>query len=151
MKVVIQRVNSASVLINGHERRQTGKGLVCFFCACTGDSLEDADRLAEKTARLRIFSDGDGKLNLSAEDLWLDCLVISNFTLAADTKSGHRPSFSGAAEQSFARAAYERYISGLRASTLKNVSTGEFGANMRVELENDGPVTIILDTTEWNR
>ena len=151
MKVVIQRVNRASVLINGKERREINKGLVCFFCACAGDKPETADKLAEKTTHLRIFSDSAGKLNLSAEDLWLDCLVISNFPLAADTRSGNRPSFTGAAEPAFAKTLYERYVSTLRCYTVKNVVTGEFGADMRVDLENDGPVTIILDTAEWEK
>lgn len=151
MKAVIQRVSHASVTIDARERREIGKGLVCFFCACAGDRAEEADRLAEKTAKLRIFSDAGGKLNLSAEDLWLDCLVVSNFTLAADSKSGNRPSFTNAAEPNLAKALYERFVTSLRCYTVKNVVTGEFGADMKVELENDGPVTIILDTAEWNR
>ncbi|MDO4566894.1 MAG: D-aminoacyl-tRNA deacylase [Oscillospiraceae bacterium] len=151
MKLVIQRVNIASVTINGGETRSIGRGLCVLFGAGAGDGAELIPKLAEKTAKLRIFSDGEGKMNLSALELGLEVLVVPQFTLFADTKKGNRPSFTGAAEPEFAKNAFESYCAELEKYSLKKLERGEFGAHMLVSLENDGPVTIIMDTREWQR
>ncbi|MEA5050947.1 MAG: D-aminoacyl-tRNA deacylase [Oscillospiraceae bacterium] len=151
MRVILQRVKSAAVTIGGGETRGIGPGLFALFCAVEGDALPLAAKLAEKTAKLRIFEDAGGKMNLSAGELGLSALVVSNFTLAADTKKGLRPSFIAAAKPPFAEAAYDAYVGALRACALKEVKTGEFGADMRIAADCDGPVTILLDTEDWKR
>ncbi len=137
--------------VDGGAPRAIGAGLFVLFCAVEGDTLAHSEKLAEKTAKLRIFSDGEGKMNLSAHELGLSALVVSNFTLAADTKKGLRPSFIGAAKPPFAKEAYEAYVEALRAGGLREVKTGEFGADMRIDAQCDGPVTIILDTEDWKK
>lgn len=151
MKAVVQRAKRAAVTLSTGERREIGAGLMVLFGAGAGDELALCQKLAEKTAKLRIFSDGDGKMNLSALDLGLEALVVSQFTLFADSKKGNRPSFIGAAPPAFANEAYEEYVAQLKAQGIKTVKTGEFGDDMLVSIENDGPVTIILDTEEWQR
>lgn len=155
MRLVIQRVKSAGISINKGEVRHMGAGLVVLFAASdtdTGDySGHLIQKLAEKTAKIRIFSDAEGKMNLSALDLGLSVMVVSQFTLFADTKKGNRPSFSAAAEPVFAEKIYNEYVDILRGYSWKEFLTGEFGAMMTVELTNDGPVTIIIDTKEWER
>lgn len=145
MRAVVQRASSASVTINSAETRSIGPGLAVFLGILKGDTESQAIALAEKIAGLRIFSDNDDKLNLSILDAGGEALVISNFTLSTDCRRGRRPSFDMAAGPDIAIPLYERFISRLRELRVK-VTTGEFGADMRVPVENDGPVTIILDT-----
>ncbi len=149
MKALVQRVKYARVTINGEETRETGPGLLVLFGCAEDDSLESCAKLAQKTAMLRIFDDEEGKLNLSALDLGLSVMVVSQFTLLADTKKGNRPSFIAAAKPPLSVDAYEKYVSLLKTYPFKEVKTGEFGAEMQVEFCNDGPVTIMLDTKEW--
>ena len=109
------------------------------------------EKLAQKCAGLRIFEDAGGKLNVSAEELGCEALVVSNFTLYGDTKKGKRPSFIAAAKPPLSVEAYEAFVAELRKTGLARVETGEFGADMKVTLTNDGPVTIVIDTDEWKR
>ncbi len=149
MKVVIQRVLNGSVVVNGDAPREIGRGLVCLFGAGEGDEIALADKLAYKTANLRIFEDDNGKMNLSAVELRYDVLAVPQFTLYADTKKGLRPSFTAAADPAVARPAFERFVAELGKAVTGKVACGEFGADMQVALINDGPVTIIMDTKEW--
>ena len=151
MKALVQRVASCRVTIDGNEVRETGPGLLVLYGCAADDGLKDCVKLAEKTANLRIFRDAEEKMNLSALDLGLSAMVVSQFTLLADTKKGNRPSFIEAAKPPFAVEAYEKYVEELRKYPFKEVKTGEFGADMKVELLNDGPVTVMLDTKEWRR
>lgn len=149
MKAVIQRVSRAAVTINGGERRAIGPGLVVLLGVQDTDSPALCPKLAEKIAGLRIFEDAEGKLNISAEEKGYEALVVSNFTLYGDTKKGKRPSFIKAAKPPLSVEAYEEFVRCLRAAKLKSVQTGEFGAEMQVELVNDGPVTIVIETDDW--
>lgn len=148
MRLVIQRVSEAAVVIDGRERRSIGKGLVVLFGAKNGDERELCSLLARKTRELRIFEDENGKMNLSAEELSLEIMVIPNVTLFADTKKGRRPSFIDAAPPDAANDLYMEYIARLRDGGLA-VTGGVFRSDMKVSLTNDGPVTIIMDTEEW--
>ena len=150
MKAVIQRVSHAQVSIDGVTVGSCGVGYMILFCAVCGDSEGDIDLLARKTANLRIFEDANGKMNKSIIDVEGEVLCISQFTLAADTKKGNRPSFINALEPVTAEKYYEMYCEALKSNGIKNVQTGRFGTDMRVSLTNDGPVTIILDTDVWN-
>lgn len=150
MRAVLQRVLSASVEINHQESRSIGPGLVVFLGVLKGDSPALATLLAEKIAGLRVFSDENDKLNLSLSDAGGEVLAISNFTLGTDCKKGRRPSFDMAAPPEEAQALYERFTAELRALGVE-VTTGEFGAYMRVTAENDGPVTLILDTDKLGK
>ncbi len=114
-------------------------------------TLDVCEKLAQKCAGLRIFEDAGGKLNVSAEELGCEALVVSNFTLYGDTKKGKRPSFIAAAKPPLSVEAYEAFVAELRKTGLARVETGEFGADMKVTLTNDGPVTIVIDTDEWKR
>ena len=145
MRAVVQRARSASVTINGGETRSIGLGLVVFLGVLDGDGPAQADQLADKVSGLRVFSDAAGKMNLSLSDVGGGVLVISNFTLGTDCKKGRRPSFDLAAPSEQAEALYTRFVERLAGQGLP-VVTGEFGADMRVPVENDGPVTILLDT-----
>lgn len=147
MKALLQRVSKASVTVDGEVVGHIGHGLVVFLGISRGDTERDAQYLAEKTVNLRIFSDSEGKFNLSALDTGGDLLVVSQFTLLADTVKGRRPSFTEAAAPHQAEALFERFITILRASGLR-VESGRFGQHMMVELHNDGPVTIMLDSKE---
>ena len=151
MKALIQRVKYARVTINGEETRETGPGLLILFGCAVGDDIKGCRKLAEKTANLRIFTDEQDKMNLSALELGLSAMVVSQFTLLADTHKGNRPSFIEAAKPPLAVDAYEEYVRILSSLGLKEVKTGEFGADMQVEICNDGPVTVMLDTEEWKR
>lgn len=151
MKALVQRVRYARVTINGNEIRETGPGLLVLYGCAAGDDIKDCRKLAEKTANLRIFTDDEGKMNLSALQLGLSAMVVSQFTLLADTKKGHRPSFIEAAKPPLSVKAYEEYVRVLSSLGLREVKTGEFGAHMEVEILNDGPVTVMLDTEEWKR
>lgn len=149
MRAVIQRVSGAAVTVNGGEPRSIGPGLVILLGVGERDTLEIVPKLAEKCAGLRIFSDENGKLNLSAAALGCSVLVVSNFTLYGDTAHGKRPSFSHAAKEPLARAAYELFLRELEKQPLQTVAHGEFGADMQLSLTNDGPVTIVVDTDTW--
>jgi len=144
MKLVLQRVSSASVDVAGKEIDRVGKGLLVLFGAEKGDAFSRADFLAGKTTHLRIFSDSEGKMNLSLNDIGGEILVVSQFTLAGDCSKGRRPGFDKAALPKDAETLYLRYIEVLTQSGLR-VATGKFGADMQVKLVNDGPVTFILD------
>lgn len=145
MRAVVQRVLSAAVTINGSETRTSGPGLLIFLGVMRGDGPGQAQLLAEKIHGLRVFSDEAGKLNLSLSDVGGQGMVISNFTLGTDCRKGRRPSFDLAAPPGEAQALYRQFVRALEALGLP-VVTGEFGAEMRVLAENDGPVTLILDT-----
>ncbi len=147
MKVLLQRVVGASVSVAGEVVGSIGQGLVIFVGVASGDTERDVQYLAQKTVNLRIFSDETGKFNLSALDIRGELLVVSQFTLLADTRKGRRPSFVEAAPPAQAEALFERFVEEVRASGLK-VETGRFQQYMQVEIHNDGPVTILLDSRE---
>lgn len=149
MRALVQRVARAAVYINAEEKREIGPGLLILLGVREGDSLALCAKLAEKCAGLRIFDDADGKLNLSAQDVGGSALVISQFTLYGDSKKGKRPSFVCAAKPPLSVNCYEEFVRQMRTKGLREVKTGEFGADMQVELVNDGPVTLMLDTDEW--
>ncbi len=151
MKAIIQRVSSAKVTV---EERITGainKGFLILLGVGEGDSDSQARLLAQKVANLRIFTDEEDKMNLSLLQVEGGALVVSNFTLCADTKKGNRPSFIGAMAPLEADRLYRLFCDELRANGVKEVQTGEFGADMQVSMEGDGPVTIILDTDVWEK
>ena len=149
MRAIIQRVSSASVVVNGGTPRSIGPGLMILLGVRDGDDPAIIPKLANKCAGLRIFNDDEGKLNRSAVELGYSALVVSNFTLYGDTSRGKRPSFIRAAKGEPARAAYEAFLKELSAQGLAEVQHGEFCADMQVSLVNDGPVTIVMDTDEW--
>lgn len=144
MKIVIQRVKEASVTIEGHIRGQIQQGLLLLVGVAPDDVQEDLNYAVRKISQMRIFSDENDKMNLSVQDIGGQILSISQFTLYADTKKGNRPAFTGAAKPDLATELYDQFNQQL--SELVSVQTGEFGADMKVSLVNDGPVTIILDT-----
>jgi D-tyrosyl-tRNA(Tyr) deacylase len=144
VRAVVQRVSSASVRVGGREVAACGRGLLVLLGVAAGDDETTADRLAGKVARLRVFEDGEGRLERSLLDVGGEALVVSQFTLIADTAKGNRPSFSGAAPPAVSEPLYERFCQTLRDVGLP-VQTGAFGASMQVALVNDGPVTIVLD------
>lgn len=146
MRAVIQRVSEASVGIDGQKVAVIDRGLLVLLGVEGGDTVEDADWLASKIAALRIFSDKDGLMNHSVQDVGGELLVVSQFTLHAKTKKGTRPSFIRAAKPETAVPLYNRFIEQLRITSDRPVHTGEFGAMMEVSLVNSGPVTILIDT-----
>jgi len=146
MRAVIQRVSRASVTIKGKVRSEIGKGFLILLGIEEADTKEDIDWLAGKIARLRIFDDENGVMNLSVNDTGGEAIVVSQFTLHASTKKGNRPSYIKAARPETAIPLYEQFVKQLEALLGKPVGTGEFGAMMEVLLVNDGPVTIIIDT-----
>ena len=148
MKVVIQRVTNASVLIDFEETRSINKGLVILLGIGNDDNEEDINWLCQKICNLRIFDDQEGVMNLSVKDISGDVLLISQFTLLASTKKGNRPSYINAARPEVAIPLYEKFIVELSNTLEKNIVTGKFGSNMQVSLTNDGPVTIIIDTKD---
>ncbi len=148
MRAVIQRVTEASVTIEDEVVGKIGAGLVVLLGVTEGDTSQDAAKLADKIAQLRIFNDADGKFNLSALDVGGEILVISQFTLYANSRRGRRPSFTAAAPPDIAAPLVDEFI-GFVSQTGLHVEQGEFGAMMLVKIFNDGPVTIILDTEEW--
>ncbi len=147
MKAFLQRVTGASVSVAGEEVGRIGRGLVVFVGVASGDTERDAQYLAQKTASLRIFADEAGRFNLSALDIKGELLVVSQFTLLADTRKGRRPSFVKAAPPAQAEVLFEQFVEEARATGLK-VETGRFQQYMQVEIHNDGPVTILLDSRE---
>lgn len=146
MRVVIQRVSSASVTIDGEVKSSIGTGLLILLGIGHEDDEKDIDYLVKKTAGLRIFNDEDGVMNRSVMDVGGDAIVVSQFTLMASTKKGNRPSYIEAAGHGKAIPLYEEFCRRLSAALGKPVGTGEFGADMKVALLNDGPVTICMDS-----
>lgn len=146
MRIVLQRVKSASVSIEGSVVGEISQGFLLLVGVGPEDTSDDASYLARKIAGMRIFSDENGKMNLSIDQIGGKILSVSQFTLFADTKKGNRPSFTGAASPEAANQLYEEFNEILRREYDLTVETGEFGADMQVSLVNDGPVTIILDT-----
>ena len=149
MRAVVQRVKDAWITVNGGEKQHMEQGLVVLFGVNDTDEAKDTAVLAKKISELRIFEDEDGKMNISALDKNYSCMVVSQFTLFADTKKGRRPSFIKAARPEKAIPIYEKFLSEIESAGFKKVIHGEFGADMQINLTNDGPVTIILDTDEW--
>ena len=146
MRVVIQRVTKASVTINGLVNGAIQKGLLVFVGIEEADNMEDISWLSNKIINLRIFDDDQGVMNLSLKEIGGNILLISQFTLHATTKKGNRPGYSKAARPELAIPLYQAFIKQLQNDLEKEIATGEFGADMKVELLNDGPVTIIIDT-----
>lgn len=146
MRIVLQRVKSASVSIEGLVVGEIEQGFLLLVGVGPNDTRDDASYLARKIAGMRIFSDENGKMNLSIDQVSGKILSVSQFTLFADTKKGNRPSFTGAASPEAANKLYEEFNEILRTEYGLIVETGEFGADMQVSLVNDGPVTILLDT-----
>lgn len=146
MKTVIQRVSSASVTIGGKVKSAIGKGYVILLGVAEGDTSEDVDWLVRKIAALRVFDDNEGVMNLPITAICGEIMVISQFTLLASYKKGNRPSWIHAAKHELSIPLYNEFCDKLRTLTGLKVGTGEFGADMKVELINDGPVTICMDT-----
>lgn len=146
MRAVIQRVSSTSVTIDGQVKSSIGKGLLVLLGVGYEDGQEDIDWLVKKISGLRIFDDEDGVMNRSVVDVGGEALVVSQFTLMASTKKGNRPSYIHAAGHEIAVPLYESFCAALSEAVGKPVGTGEFGADMKVALVNDGPVTICIDT-----
>lgn len=148
MKAVIQRVKYSSVVIDGEEISRIDNGFLILLGVEQGDTAYDADKLVKKIPVLRIFEDDNGKMNLSCLDIDGEILVVSQFTLCADCSHGRRPSFTASAPPDTANELYEYFVSQLKLSGVKKVETGRFGADMKVSLLNDGPVTIILNSKD---
>lgn len=150
MKAVVQRVDHASVTVDGQTVGACGKGLMVLLGVAAEDDVEDARVLAAKLVKLRIFTDENDKMNLSVRDVGGSMLVVSQFTLLADTSHGNRPSFIGAGAPEHANALYEQFMDMVRAEGIA-VQSGCFGAHMEVSLLNNGPVTILMDSADYRR
>ena len=148
MRALLQRVQFASVTVDGELISKTGKGLLILLGVAPTDSEKEADFLAEKCVNLRIFEDENGKMNRSLLDVHGDALIVSQFTLYADCRHGRRPAFTDAAPPAHADKLYEYFMAQVKQKDIGEVGHGIFGADMKVELLNDGPVTIMLDTEE---
>ena len=148
MRLLIQLVNHASVTVDGRVTGSIDKGYLVFVGVSDSDTVEIADKMLKKLVNLRIFKDENDKTNLSINDVGGSLLLVSQFTLYADARKGNRPSFTGAGAPDHANALYEHMISEARTTYSLNTQTGEFGADMKVSLENDGPFTIMLDSDE---
>ncbi len=146
MRLVIQRVSKASVSIHGKIKSSISEGLLVFLGIEDSDNQEDIDYLCKKTINLRIFDDENGVMNQSILETGGEILIVSQFTLHASTKKGNRPSYIKAAKPDFAIPMYQKFCAGISKELNKEIKTGEFGADMQVELINDGPVTIIIDS-----
>ena len=146
MRIVIQRVKHASVTINGNKKSEIGQGLLVLLGVCEEDTKEDAEWLARKVAALRVFDDSEGVMNRSVLDISGEIMVVSQFTLFASYKKGNRPSWLRAARHEISIPLYEYFCSQVSSLIGKPVATGEFGADMKVELLNDGPITICMDS-----
>ena len=146
MRAVIQRVTFADILIDGSEKRSISKGFLVFLGIETEDEVTEADWLVSKIASMRIFSDEAGKMNLALDDIDGEVMVVSQFTLFASTKKGNRPSFLKSAKPDQAIPLYEYFIKAIKNQIKGKVVTGEFGADMQITFNNDGPVTIIIDS-----
>ena len=148
MRMVIQRVNHATVTVDGQQIGRIGRGLLVFLGVADTDNKEMVDKYVKKLAGLRIFEDAEGKTNLSIADVGGDVLVVSQFTLYADCTKGNRPSFTKAGSPEFANELYE-YFKEKCVETFGKVESGSFGADMKVDLENDGPFTVLWDSEWW--
>lgn len=148
MKVVLQRCSRAEVRIDGEIAGRIGRGFMLLVGITDGDTIQEADLLAKKVAQMRVFEDAEGKMNLGLKEVNGAILSISQFTLYADCKKGNRPSFIRAARPETAEPLYDYFNERLRTVYGLQVETGRFGADMKVEFINDGPVTILLDSTE---
>lgn len=148
MRILIQRVKYASVTIDGVQKSKIGCGILAFVGFCEGDLREYLKPMAEKMTGLRIFEDESERMNLSLSDIQGDVLIASQFTLYADAKKGRRPSFTNALNPEEAKSYYEEFVSLVSEIIGREVKTGSFGADMKVELLNDGPVTILLDSED---
>ena len=146
MRLLIQRVKHAAVTINNSEKHEISKGMCVFIGVTHGDNKQNADWLAEKLTVLRIFEDSDGKINLSVKDIDGEILLVSQFSLYASCAKGRRPSFTDAAKPDEAEKLYDYFVERVKLSGVKNVQCGEFGADMTVEIINDGPLTFIVDS-----
>lgn len=151
MRAVIQRVNKSSVSVDGEVKGSVGKGFNVLLGVMEGDTEVQAELLAAKVAKLRVFEDEAGKMNKSVTDINGEILVISQFTLCADIRKGNRPSFTDSAAPDEANRLYEYFCSKLLENGVSKVETGVFAADMKVEIENDGPVTIVMDTDIWSK
>ena len=149
MRAVIQRVKRAKVEVDGVTVGSVEKGFLVLLGVMDGDTEKEAEILAAKTAKLRIFEDENGKMNLSLTDAGGGALVVSQFTLCADVKKGNRPSFTPSAAPAEAERLYEYYMECLKNEGVSGIAHGEFGADMQVTLTNDGPVTILFDSETW--
>jgi D-tyrosyl-tRNA(Tyr) deacylase len=147
MRVLLQRVSRASVDLDGGPFRAIGRGLLVFLAIANGDTEDDARYLVDKTVNLRVFPNQQGRFDRSALDERAELLIVSQFTLYADTRAGRRPSFTASAPPDAARPLYERAVDLFRASSLR-VETGQFQGRMQISLVNDGPVTILLDSAD---
>lgn len=146
MRLVVQRVSHASVKVDGEIKGEIGKGLLVLLGVKKGDTEKDLDYCVKKLVGLRIFKDEEEKMNLSAQDIEGDFLIISQFTLYGDTKKGFRPSFITSEEPDKANQMYETFLEKVKVASGRKVEKGVFGADMKVELLNDGPVTIIIES-----
>jgi len=151
MKAVIQRVSKASVTVDGELISSIGKGYLILLGVMDDDNEADAEVLARKTSTLRVFEDEDGKMNLDIQNVDGEILAVSQFTLCADLKKGNRPSFGHSAHPDKANELYEYFCDKLIENGVKSVKKGVFGADMKVELLNDGPVTILYDSEIWRK
>lgn len=147
MRVVLQRVRSARVLVDGEVKGEIGPGVVLFLGVTQGDTEADIKSLADKCIKLRIFEDEQGKMNLSCEQVDGAFLIVSQFTLYGDVSRGRRPSFTDAAEPAVAESLYESFVKYVRGARI-TVATGSFGQKMLVQIENDGPVTFVIDSKQ---
>ena len=151
MKAVIQRVSKASVTVDGELISEIGKGYLILLGVMDDDNESDAEVIARKTSTLRVFEDDDGKMNLDIQNVDGEILAVSQFTLCADVKKGNRPSFAHSAHPDRANELYEYFCDKLLENGVKSVKKGVFGADMKVELLNDGPVTILYDSETWRK
>lgn len=151
MKAVFQRVTDASVMVEGTQIANIDNGVLLLVGVSEGDTQQEAQVLAKKVAELRVFCDENDKMNLSVLDIGGSVLAVSQFTLCASTARGRRPDFFGAAKPDVAKPLFDYFVDCLRQNGVADVQTGEFGADMKVRLLNDGPVTILLDTDTWKR
>ena len=151
MRAVIQRVNKSSVSVDGEIKGSVGKGYNILLGVMDGDTESQAELLAGKVAKLRVFEDENGKMNKSILDIAGEILVISQFTLCADIRKGNRPSFTDSAPPQEADRLYQYFCSKLIENGIAKVETGVFAADMLVSIENDGPVTIVMDTDIWDK